>query len=75
MVYTIKQAVEFIVSTENIRTKEDLKRWFGDMGNKKMYLYVKRLASEHWNSIQTPENSTRFYYQKMVSGYKLCKLD
>jgi len=35
----IKSAVQFIVSTENLRTKQDLDTWCGYMGKKK-YIYM-----------------------------------
>jgi hypothetical protein len=69
----IKQAVRFILSIENLRRKEDLDRWCGDMGRKKLYLYVQNLAPDHWNRIDTPENSVRHCYQKMLEGYKICE--
>tara|TARA_Y100000389_G_C17383820_1_gene475867 strand:+ start:253 stop:486 length:234 start_codon:yes stop_codon:yes gene_type:complete len=67
----IKSAIKFIVEIENLRSKQDLDIWCGYMGRKKLYLYVKRLAPEHWEKIQTPENSIRFYYQQMLTGYKI----
>jgi hypothetical protein len=67
----IKEAIKFIVSIENLRSKEDLNIWLGDMGKKKLYLYVKRLAPEHWERIKTPQDSVRFYYQQMLTGYKI----
>ena len=69
----IKSATRFVVTTENLRSKEDLNRWCGDMGKKKLYLYVKRLSPEHWTKIKTPEDSVRFYYQHMLTGYKIHK--
>jgi hypothetical protein len=35
----IKEAIKFIVSIENLRSKEDLNIWLGDMG-KKSYTYM-----------------------------------
>ena len=67
----VKTAVQFIVSIENLRSKQDLDLWCGDMGKKKLYLYVNRLAPEHWVKLRTPENSVRFYYQQMLTGYKI----
>ena len=67
----IKEAIKFILSIENLRSKEDLNIWLGDMGKKKLYLYVKRLAPEHWERIKTPQDSVRFYYQQMLTGYKI----
>jgi hypothetical protein len=67
----LKSAVEFIVSVENIRSKHDLDTWCGDMGRLKLYLYAKRLAPAHWDRIETPENSVRAIYQKMLTGYKI----
>lgn len=66
----IKSAVKFIVSIENLRTRQDLDIWCGNMGKKKIYLYVQRLAPEHWEKISTPKNSVRVYYQQMLEGYK-----
>jgi len=67
----IKEAIEFIVSIEKLRCKQDLDVWCGDMGKQKLYLYVKCLAPEHWERIRTPKNSVRVYYQQMLTGYKL----
>ena len=69
----IKSATQFILSIENLRTKQDLDNWCGDMGKKKLFLYIKRLAPEHWERINTPKNSVGFYYQKMLTGYKIYK--
>ena len=70
----IKSAIQFIASIENLRTKQDLYTWCGDMGKKKLYLYVQRLAPEHWERIATPKNSVRSNYQQMLTGYKIYKL-
>ena len=67
----IKSAIQFILSIENLRSKQDLDLWCGDMGKKKLYLYVKNLAPENWERIKKPENSVRFYYQQMLTGYKI----
>jgi hypothetical protein len=69
----IKSAVQFIVSIENLRSRQDLDIWCGDTGKKKLYLYVERLSPEHWKKIRTPKNSVRCYYQEMLTGYKRCK--
>ena len=69
----IKSAIQFIVSIENLRTKQDLDTWCGDIGKKKLYLYVQRLAPEHGERIATQKNSVRFYYQQMLTGYKIYK--
>ena len=39
----------------------------------KIYLYVQRLASEHWNKIKDPKAYVRGYYQTKLSGYKIYK--
>lgn len=66
----IKSAIQFIVSIENLRTKQDLDTWCGDMGKKKLYLYVQRLAPEHWEKQRKPKCDVRSYYQTMLIGYK-----
>jgi|TARA_Y100000816_G_C26065844_1_gene560130 hypothetical protein len=66
----IKSATQFVMGIENIRSKQDLDIWCGDMGKQKLYSYVRRLAPEHWEKIATPKNSVRVYYQQMLTGYK-----
>ena len=60
----IKSSIQFIVSIENLRTRQDLDNWCGDMGKKKLYLYVQRLAPEHWERIKR---------QKIVSDFIINK--
>jgi len=67
----IKSATQFVLSIENLRSRQDLDLWCGDMGKKKLYLYVKRLAPEHWQKIARPKESVRSYYQTMLTGYKV----
>ena len=47
----IKSATQFVMGIENIRSKQDLDIWCGDMGKQKL-LYVRRLAPEHWEKLQ-----------------------
>ena len=68
----LKSAIQFIVLIENLRSRQDLDLWCGDMGRKKLHLYVQRLAPEHWEKIRTPKNSVSYYYQTMLPGYKIC---
>ena len=67
----IKSSIQFIFSIENLRTRQDLDNWCGNMGKKKLYLYVQRLSPEHWERIKTPKDSVRFYYQQLLTGYKV----
>ena len=67
---TIKSAIQFVLSTENLRSKEDLDAWCGDMGKQKLYMYVKHLAPSHWERLNAPTHYVRGYYQKMLTGYK-----
>ena len=67
----IKSALKFIFEIENIRSKEDLDIWCGNMGRRKLYLYVKNLAPIHWEKIETPECSIRNCYQHLLNGYKI----
>ena len=67
----IKSSIQFILSIENLRTRQDLDNWCGNMGKKKLYLYVQHLAPEHWERIKTPKDSVRFYYQQILTGYKI----
>jgi hypothetical protein len=70
----IKSAIQFILSIENLRSRQDLNNWCQNLGGrKKMYLYIQRLAPNHWERIQTPKDYVRFYYQTMLTDYKLYK--
>ena len=40
---------------------------------KKLYLYIQNLAPEHWERISTPKDSVRYYYQQLLTGYKIYK--
>jgi len=65
----IKTAIEIIFDIANIQTKQDLDKWCGDMGRKRLYLKVQQLAPEHWDRIKTPECSVRYCYRGMLTGY------
>lgn len=67
----IKSAIQFIMTIEKIRSKEDLDKWCGDMGRNKLYLYIQHLAPEHWRRIKTPESTVRYNYEKILTGYKI----
>jgi len=69
----IQKAVQEIVDLANLRSKEDLDIWCQGRGRQKLYEYVKRFAPEHWEQIHTPKNSVRFYYQQILTGYKISK--
>ena len=68
----ISEAIIFIINIENIKTKNDLDEWCGDVGRQKLYLYVQKLASDHWSKVQKPECVVRAYYQPLLKGYKRC---
>jgi hypothetical protein len=67
----IKSAIRFILSIENLQSKQELDAWCGDQGREKLYAYIILIAPEHWGKIRTPTNSVRYYYQKMLPGYKI----
>jgi hypothetical protein len=51
---SISQAVEIILSSENITTKDDLDKWCEKQGRKKLYNRVKSMAPLHLFTFQTP---------------------
>ena len=67
----IKEAVKMIMNDSKIRSKQELDEWCGDEGRKKLYECVRCKAHEHWESIKTPEASTRYNYEKLLTGYKI----
>ena len=69
----IKSAINFIISIEKLKSKQDLDEWCGTMGKKKLYLYIQNLSPEHWERISTPKDSVRYYYQQLLTGYKIYK--
>ena len=68
---TIKESVEDLFAIENIQSRADLKAWCGNMGFERLYFYIEIMAPEHWRRIQTPKDSTRYYSQKLLTGYKI----
>lgn len=71
---TIRTVIKIIQKLENIKTKEQLYRWCGKSGLKKLYDYVKGFAPDNWNRIENPEESVRSCLQELIIGYKRCKL-
>ena len=69
----IKSAINFIISIEKLKSKQDLDEWCGTMCKKKLYLYIQNLAPEHWERISTPKDSVRYYYPQLLTGYKIYK--
>tara|TARA_Y100000992_G_C20945460_1_gene341069 strand:- start:87 stop:311 length:225 start_codon:yes stop_codon:yes gene_type:complete len=66
----IYEAIDFVMKIEKIKNKDDLNKWCGTMKRNKLYSYIRRLAPEHWRRIEYPESCVRFYYQKILTGYK-----
>jgi hypothetical protein len=67
----IKTAVSTIFSIANIKAKDDLDRWCGEMGRQRLYLQVERLAPQDWERLRTPKESVRACYERLLPGYKL----
>lgn len=68
---SISQAVEFILSSENITTKDDLDKWCENQGRQKLYNYVQSLAPSKWETIKEPKASVRACYEHLLIGYKV----
>jgi hypothetical protein len=68
---SISQAVEIILSSDNITTKDDLDKWCEKQGRKKLYNRVKSMAPLKWNTIKEPKASVRACYEHLLIGYKL----
>ena len=69
----ITEAIDFILEIENLNSKIDLKVWCGNKKGDKIYLYVQRMAPEHWKQIKDPKAYVRGYYQTKLSGFKIYK--
>lgn len=63
-------AIDLILTLEDIKTKEDLDVLCGGKGRKLLYNRVKRISKTHWNKINEPEASIRAHYEKKLLGYK-----
>jgi hypothetical protein len=68
---TINEALNFILETENITTKEDLDKWCGHLKREKLYKYIKQLAPNHWDRLKEPKAYVRGYYEHKLIGYKV----
>ena len=66
---TIREVIVTLLNLENIKTKQQLYRWCGERGYKKLYDYVKEFATDNWNGIKTPKNSVCFYLRKLIIDY------
>ena len=68
---SISQAVEFILSSENITTKNDLDKWCENQGRQKLYNCVQIMAPSKWETIKDPKASVRACYEHLLIGYKV----
>jgi hypothetical protein len=68
---SISQAVEFILSSENITTKDDLDKWCENQGRQKLYNCVQIMAPSKWETIKEPKASVRACYEHLLIGYKV----
>ena len=65
----IGEALEFIFRIEDIKSREDLDRWCGNMGREKLYVRVRRASPEHWERVRHPEQDVQAHYGRMLPGY------
>ena len=56
-----------------ITSKKHLDDWCGNEKRTKLYNYVKNKAPEHWNKLKVPESSVRYYYEIILTGFKISK--
>lgn len=66
----IKKALGIIFTGYNINSKEELDVWCGHEGRNKLYNVIKLLANEHCNRLVDYKAYIRFYYEKILAGYK-----
>ncbi len=70
---SIRKTVEKILIENDVRTQNDFVRFKLTIGGLKgLYDMVREADPVKWDSIKTPKNSVRFYYQKVLKGYKIC---
>jgi len=62
----IREAINFIFVQENIKTQEELDKWCGEKGKKKLYSYCKVIAPHYWMQIESPETYVCKYYEKRL---------
>ena len=69
----LRLQVNKILKANSITTRAELLTWSsqgGRKGYRTLYEAIKSLQPEHYKSIQTPNDSIRFYAQKHLRGYK-----
>ena len=67
----IGRATQYILETNNIKTKEELDVWCNGTGRYRFYAEVRRLAPDHYDRITHPEASIRAAYERLLIGYKM----
>jgi len=69
----IKAEVNRILNVNSIKTRAEFLTWSSQGGRKgynTLYEIIKNLQPDYYNSIQTPNDSIRYYAQKQLRGYK-----
>jgi hypothetical protein len=70
-VRTIEEAVRIVFGIAGIEDRTGLDNWCLGEGRRKLYVWVQRLAPDHYNRLQTPEESVRSCYERMLPGYRI----
>jgi hypothetical protein len=70
---TIQMAVEYLLSKENITTRNDLNNWCDGESREKLYIEIKKTAPDAWDRAADPNAKTRYAYQKVIQGYSVNK--
>lgn len=68
---SFNDVLNIIFTEKNISDIEDLNRYCGPEGRKKLYYEVKRMIPTKWASIKNPEASVRYYYELRLRGFKI----
>ncbi len=64
------EALKYILTIENIVTREELDKYCECDGRKLLYKRIQNISHTHWNKIENPESSIRGKYETILLGYK-----
>ena len=67
---TINRTLDIIFYCENIKSRDDLDVWCGNIGRKKLYNIVSMLSPEHYNRVNNPCCLIRACYETKLIGFK-----
>ena len=66
---SIRKAVHYVLTQENIRTRQDLDEWCNGISRERLYKRVRKFCKISWLMEENPKSIVRQSYESLLPGY------